>query len=43
MTTESSFLNDTLNHDEIAQLNQFLEESEKVTEIVLEPRTVNYK
>lgn len=36
-------MNDHLNHEEIVNLNKFLEESEKVIELVLEPRTVNYK
>lgn len=34
---------DTVNYDEVDTLNKFLEESEKIPELVLEPRTVNYK
>lgn len=43
IVTKSSYLQSTLNHEEIDQLNQFLEESETIPELVLEPKTVNYK
>lgn len=39
----SHYLADTVNYDEVDTLNKFLEESEKIPELVLEPRTVNYK
>ena len=39
----SSYLQDQLNNEEIESLNQYLEESEKLNELVLDPRTVNYK
>ena len=39
----SNYLVDNLNSEELETLNQYLEESEKVNELVLEPKTVNYK
>jgi len=39
----SSYLQDSLNNDELEQMNTYLEESEKVQELVLDARTVNYK
>lgn len=43
MTSRSSYLKDQLNNDEVAELNAFLSESEKINELDLDARTVNYK
>lgn len=43
MAVGSSYLAEDLNYDEVDTLNKFLEETEKVPELVLEPHTVNYK
>lgn len=39
----SNYLQNSLNDEEVIQLNQFLEESEKVQEFKIDARTVNYK
>ena len=43
LSVGSSYLQDSLNNDELESLNKFLEESEKINELVLDPHTVNYK
>lgn len=39
----SSYLQNQLNNDELEQMNNYLLESEKVQELVLDARTINYK
>ena len=43
MSVNSNYLVEVLDNDELQQMNKYLEESEKLNELVLEPKTVNYK
>lgn len=43
MSVNSNYLVEALDNDEVEQMNKYLEESEKLNELVLEPKTVNYK
>lgn len=39
----SNYLQESLNVDEMETLNKYLEDSEKINELRLDPKTVNYK
>lgn len=39
----SHYLIDQLNYEEVDTYNKYLEDSEKMPELILEPKTVNYK
>jgi len=43
MLVNSNYLVENLDNDELETLNKYLEESEKISELILEPKTVNYK